>query len=108
MLSLILIIFASIFDACKDTLKDHFSISIFKNLNPNFWNPAISYHIKTIMTYRIDGWHICKSINIILICFAMGYYKPITDYVLLNIFIIGMTMNITFEIVYRNLSKKPN
>lgn len=106
MISLILFLFASIFDACKDTLKDHFSSSIFKNLNPNFWNPAISYRLSTFSTYRFDAWHICKSITIILICFAIVSFKPITNYLLLDVAIFGMVWNGMFEIVYRCLRKK--
>jgi hypothetical protein len=89
-----------------DTLKDHFSVSIFQKLNQEFWNPSVSYRKKTILTYRVDAWHIFKSITIILICFAIVFYQSITIYPLVDVAILGMVWNITFEIVYRLLKRK--
>lgn len=106
MISLILIIIASISNACMDTLKDHFSVSLFQNLNEEFWNPSVSWKKKTIMTYRFDAWHTFKSIAIILICFAMVFYTPITPYKLLDVTILGIAWNLTFEGFYSKVFRK--
>ena len=105
MTALILLILASISNACMDTIKDHFGVSIFKNLNQDFWNPSVSFHKKTILTYRVDAWHIFKSVMIILICFAIVFFKPMSDFKLLDISMFGVVWNITFEIFYRLLRK---
>lgn len=89
-----------------DTLKDKFGVSVFQNLNQEFWNPAISWKKKTIMTYRFDAWHTFKSIAIILICFAMVFYTPITNYKLLDVAILGMAWNVTFEVFYSKVFRK--
>ena len=65
---------SGIFDAIMDTLKDHFSISIFSELNPQFWNPIYSWKNKYINGNPAEGhknfpdafsdaWHICKFIR---------------------------------------------
>ena len=105
MISITLFLLASICNACMDTLKDHFDVSVFQKFDESFWNPAISWKKKTFLTYRFDGWHILKSLVIILICFSIVLYKPITDYWLLDIFIYGMAWNICFEVFWSKILK---
>ena len=54
---------AAFFNATMDTLQDHFSTSIFKNLNPNFWNPNVSWKVISnfLGIVRLDAWHLAKS-----------------------------------------------
>jgi hypothetical protein len=102
MVSLILFIIASILNSIMDTLFDHFGVSIFKKLNPNFWNPMISWkNSKKILGYPIDAWHLVKSLFIICIIGAIIFYQPlISSSLILNILIFGISWNIIFDIFY--------
>jgi len=61
-------------DAVMDTLKDHFSVSIFQNDNPYFWNPAISWKNKYIDNNPTLGH---RKINILGISF--NYPDALSD-----------------------------
>lgn len=107
-LSLIFVILAAIADAIRDTLFGHFETSIFKNWDAKFWNAFISwkYNKKIIFGYRIDGWHIFKSIYLILMFLAIVFYIPlikldniILEYVA-NFLLLGMTHNLIFNLFY--------
>jgi hypothetical protein len=74
---------SGIFDAVMDTLVNHFPISVFKNLNSQFWNPLNSWknkyvngdvnqgHVKIkILFFEMDSpdsfsdaWHIAKFLR---------------------------------------------
>jgi len=98
MISLILISIAAIFNSIMDTLFDHFNVSIFKNLNPNLWNPMISWKTsKTILGYHVDAWHIFKSIMIILLILSIICYKQLIN-PYLDFLIFGISWNIIFNI----------
>ena len=44
-----------------DTCQDHYSVSIFKNLNPNFWNKQISWQGKKFLGIVVlDAWHLAQ------------------------------------------------
>lgn len=51
-----------VFNAWMDTLAHHFSQSIFKNKNPEKWNPALSHKEK----YEADGKTRKKILGIII------------------------------------------
>jgi hypothetical protein len=71
---MIWIALAAIFKAIADKLAHHFGNSIFKKLNPKWWNPEESWkHVKFLpyTKYRPDAWHIANSILIILFCTAV-------------------------------------
>jgi len=118
-------------DAVMDTLKDHFSISVFKNLNPHFWNPAISWKNKyvdgdpakghrkiTILCLTFDypdalsdGWHFFKVLregfNILAIVSAL--IIPHVDFTifgsLIFITVAGIFRNWSFNLFYNHLLK---
>ena len=96
MVSAILLMVAAIAMAMQETLKDHFTTSIFSKLNPQFWNASISHANKYIRGIKANGrtkmwafgftftkpvqltdaWHPVKSISIIAFVCAMVFYKP--------------------------------
>jgi hypothetical protein len=70
---------AGVFKAMADTLQHHFDSSIFKNLNPKWWNPAESWeHVGFIplTEYRADGWHLANSGMIIFFTLAASIHEP--------------------------------
>jgi len=108
MISYIFLALASICNAIMDTLTHHFSQSIFRNKNGDFWNPNISWRVATYIPYtkyKVDAWHLFKSSMIIFICLAIVFANKlnIVDFVLL-----GTLWNIVFNIFYNHLliSKK--
>ena len=112
MLSIIFIAMEGFFNSVMDTLDHHFSTSIFKNWNPYFWNPSLSWKQKYELPDWIpdaftDGWHISKFLQIISFLIAVVFYIPTTHFFninLLNTFIdfliLGVTRNLVFTIFY--------
>ena len=118
------------FDATMDTLKDHYSISIFKNKNPKFWNPQISWINKynngkvadghrtiKLLFFTVnypdtltDSWHIFKLLREganILSIISLWFFVPNTDtglYLLAFMFFaLPIFRNITFNIFYNKV-----
>ena len=104
-MSFILIAIAAIFNAIMDTLWTHYPISVFKNLNPKWWNPNESWeYVKNWMGWvRFDAWHLFKFGMLGFISLAICFYKPIFG--ILDILIIPMVWGISFELFYSNLLK---
>ena len=73
-IAVILIFIAGISKAIIDTLNFHYSVSIFKNLNAQFWSPELSLRNKykngikkrgpkffgstTFLVWTTDAWHL--------------------------------------------------
>jgi len=118
----LLVVLASISNAIMDITAHKFHISIFKNLNPQYWNSEISWQNKYIdgdstkgrvkwflnidkPVQLTDAWHLFKSLMIIFLCGAIG----VGCYINLNLFesfilflTIGVTWNLTFSMFYHN------
>ncbi len=75
MIYLLFAFMAGSFDAAKDTLAHHFPTSIFKKLNPNFWNPEVSWNGSKILFMRFDGWHLFKMLHTLFICLAVALFE---------------------------------
>lgn len=78
--SLIFFCFAAVFSACMDTIKDHFEVSIFKRLNPDFWKANQSWDksfnlfgsFDSFRWVTLDAWHVFKFNMIACIaCFGI-------------------------------------
>ena len=120
---------SGIFDAIMDTLRDHFSVSIFSKLTPNFWNPTVSWTNKytnndpknghkyiKILGIKVntldvfsDAWHILKLIkegfNILAIIAAVGLVVTQTQMLLLILTLV-VARNIFFNLFYNFILKK--
>jgi len=120
-------------DAFMDTIKDHWSTFIWNGkVNPQFWNPAISWTNKYIdndptkghKTFKVfgitfntfdalsDAWHIGKVIregcNILAIVTALMIpftYDTILIFLAL-VALIGALRNLTFDLFYNKLLVK--
>lgn len=114
--SLLLLSLASACNAVMDICSHKFSISIFKNLTPQWWDAAISWKNKYInatpdlglrkLFWRInypvqltDAWHLFKTIMIVLICLAIVFYKQMFNW-WVDILILGTVWNCTFSLFY--------
>lgn len=116
-ISIVLFCLAAMFNAIMDTLKDHFGVSIFKNKNPEFWNPAISWN-KGINLFgswggfrwmSIDGWHISKFLMLLCVAGSVitGYtIEPISWYYVPALLIgASFAWGLVFEFFYSFLLK---
>ena len=76
--SYLFVFLASFFNACMDAFENtpNFDESIFRNLDKKFWCKDVSweYAIK-VFKYKLDSWHISKSLMIICICSAGAILK---------------------------------
>src|SRR5688572_9293791 len=72
-ISLFFFSLAAICNAVMDKLQFHFYTSIFQDKNPRFWNPELSWRYAKIVPftkYKIDAWHLAKSLMIIFVACA--------------------------------------
>ena len=107
MISLILIAIAGMCNALYEIIFVSFDQTIFKSLNPLFWNPQVSWQNKwaqpfpqpyepkwyyfgfpppykerfpyssTIFVWMTDAWHLSKALMLACIMGAVVLYKPI-------------------------------
>lgn len=101
MITLILIILASICNAVMDILEnENFSSSIFRNLNPKFWYKRESWkYAKRIFGWKFDGWHVFKSLMITFLMLGVVLYKPIFGWI--DFILFGIVWNISFSLAYK-------
>ena len=85
MTSLILIILCSAINACMDTLKNHFDASVFKNLNPLFWNHALR------QPKQINAHLVLKVLMISLLILAVIFYQSMSDNVPIDAAVCGIS-----------------
>lgn len=78
---------ASICKAVKDTLAFHWGSSVFKEYNPNFWNPNVSWMNKyknwpddpspafplanNALVWLTDAWHLFDMLTLIFLLIAV-------------------------------------
>ena len=125
--------FAAICNSIMDTLTHHFGSSVFKELDPIFWNallsgnnkyingiPSLGRRYTTILGIKIiipsffsDAWHPFKSAMIIFLAIALVNYRPSTVFEniqyakeynqCLDIAIFGLSCNLTFSFFYKHI-----
>jgi len=112
-ISIILLIFAGIFNACMDVLKYRWNTSIFQNWKNQQWiNPSLSWYNKwkpnsklgdlimsTVLVWLTDMWHFAKMLMLLCIMFAIVFYTPIYQW-WTDIIILYFTFTGTFELFY--------
>ena len=96
---LALVMFAAFFKAMADTCAHHFSTSIFRDLNANFYDASVSWKKPTIAGYRFDFWHLCNSLMIVSFAFAIvTYTNPNARWV--DFLLGGYYFNTLFSLFY--------
>lgn len=123
MISIILIFLAAICNAVMDVCSFHYYNSVFKNKNPKYWNPEISWKNKYVdwdkgnkkrkkIIFNInfpvqltDAWHFFKSSMLLFLISAVVLYKPIHPELneLWSVLILGTVWNVTFSLFYNKL-----
>lgn len=101
MITLILIIFASIANAAMDTIMFHYPNMIF----PDSWKVIDDEDEIPVFKYKVTPWHIFKSIQIILFIVAAVFYKPLINWCL-DILAFGAAYDLTFNLFFHKIFKK--
>ena len=103
MISLFFLCLASFFNACMDKLAWHFEKSCFAELDPKFWNPNVSWKFaRKIFGYKIDAWHLFKSMMIICIAlFVLNYNEMFGFWI--DFIIFGLVWNGIFNIYFNKI-----
>ena len=99
MISLLLILFASAINACMEALKNHFGTSVFKNLNPLFWNHALR------QPNQINAHLLLKVLMISLLILAVIFYQSMSDNVPIDAAVCGISWMIVGEVMGDYLRK---
>jgi hypothetical protein len=97
-MSILFIILAAICNAVMDVLQFHFHTSVFKYMG-KLWNPDISWKVAKMLPftkYKLDAWHIFKSMMIVFLLFAMYGFSWW--------FVVGgIVWNLTFNLFYNKI-----
>ncbi|RYZ63035.1 MAG: hypothetical protein EOO14_00360 [Chitinophagaceae bacterium] len=114
MITIFLFALAGFFKSVADTLQHHFGVSVFKNLDARWWNPAISWEYTGFLPltkYRADAWHLANSGMIT--CFAIGAacMKPVALWGLhvtggYLVILYGLGFIGTFNLFYNKILKQ--
>lgn len=106
-MSALYLVIAAILNAFMDRIENEsFYESIFVNWNEKFWYKRTSCkYAKKIFSYKMDGWHIAKSLMIICILMCWVNYKEFYNW-WVDVIMAGGLWIVTFNIFYNKLFKK--
>jgi len=131
MISLILMIVAGAFNAVMDKIAFTFSSSIFRNLNPMFWDLSVSWknqwkwplepfkgwwyfglykppyqehfpYSTTMLVMFTDAWHLAKFLMLCCMMLAVVFYAPMFNW-FVDFVLMYCGFTVTFTYVYTYL-----
>lgn len=132
MTTILLMVLAGMLNAVMDKLDFNYSTSIFKNLNPLFWDMSISWknqweqpmvppynywyyfglytpryqehypYSNTILVFTTDAWHLAKALMILCICLSIVFYQPMFGWAI-DAFICYCAFTVTFTYFYEKV-----
>ena len=86
-----------------DKLAWHFEKSCFSELDPKFWNPNVSWkYAKKVFGYKIDAWHLFKSMMIICVVLSAINYQGIIS-MWVDFVLYGIIWNVIFNIYFNKV-----
>jgi hypothetical protein len=105
MIAYIFIALAAFFNAVMDAVEnENYFESIFKNLNQRFWYKRESWkYNKKIFGYRLDAWHISKSLMVI--CWVLALVTINCKHWWVVLPMAGIVWNCWFFVFYNLLFK---
>lgn len=106
-MSALYLIIAAILNAFMDRIEnENFYESIFRNRSERFWYKRTSWkYAKVIFGWKLDAWHIAKSLMIISLMMAMVKYTVYYNW-WVDVIMAGGLWIVTFNIFYNKLFKK--
>lgn len=119
MFTFVFLFISGIFNGSMDALSYKFGASFFSKLNPQFWNPNLSWKNKwkngdpkqgpnflfsnNALVSLTDGWHLTKALHLFFIFLAIVFYNPVDnlwyDYIL-DFIICRYTYALGFVLIY--------
>lgn len=101
------IVLAAFFNACMDAFEnENFFESIFKHWNQRFFYKRESWkNAKKIGGYRLDAWHISKSLFVLSWAAALVavYLDPPPHRWYVMVILVGLFWNFTFWLFYHKI-----
>lgn len=106
-MSALYIVIAAILNAFMDRIEnENFYESIFRDWPERFWYKRTSWRFaKTIFGWKLDAWHIAKSLMIISLLMAMVKYEGFYNW-WVDVIMAGGLWVVTFNIFYNKIFKK--
>lgn len=106
MISLILVALAAICSAFMDaTENENFFESILKDRRQSFWYKRESWKTAPrIFGYKLDAWHLFKSLMVILMALAIVFYVQLISW-WADVVIYGIVWNVSFVLFYHKILK---
>ncbi len=103
-LHIIFISLACFFNSVMDALEnENFSESIFRDWKKSFWYKRESWKTAVrIFGYKVDGWHLAKSLMIICFVLAAGFL-PDGNNMLFVLLVDGVVWNLLFNLFYHKI-----
>lgn len=84
--------------------NENFFKSVFSNKNQKFWYKRESWKFaKKVFNYKIDAWHIFKSLMVINLCISVVFYSPMFG--IFDFILFGALWNLIFNIFYNKILK---
>jgi len=106
MIGYVFIALAAFFNACMDAWENepNFNESIFRHWNQRFWLKEISWqYARKIFSYKIDAWHLAKSLMVICFAIALCFdYRGAWYIIVINC---GVVWNFSFWLYYHKIFK---
>jgi hypothetical protein len=112
----LIVVLSAAANGVADRLENEvaYNSSIFATWNRRFWLKSVSWvYAKKIFTYKIDGWHLVESFQVLLLLIALilPWVMPLERKgpiwaVIVLYCTLGVLYNITFNWVYKKLGRK--
>lgn len=101
----ILIAVMAFLNACMDAFEnENYFESIFKTWEQKFWYKRVSWqYAKKLGGYKLDSWHIAKSLMVI--CIAFLPFCEFWGSWWVIVLIVGAVWNLTFTLFYHLVFK---
>jgi hypothetical protein len=121
-ISIVLMIFAGIWNSVMDVLKTRYNTSIFSSWKNQTWlKPSLSWRNKwkdgdrskgekffgssTFLVWITDFWHLAKMLMLLGVAFSIVMYQPIVAW-WIDWFILYCSFTIPFELFYSKVLVK--
>lgn len=103
---MIFIALSAFFNSVMDSIENEgIFLTVFSKFKDKFWYKRVSwkYSLK-IYQYKLDAWHISKSLMIISMCLSAIFYS-VSFNILVDFLLMGFIWNHTFNGFYKHLFK---
>lgn len=106
MVAYLFVALAAILNAFMDSVEsEHFHVTIFRKWNQKFFYKRESWkYAKMIRNYRLDAWHLAKSLMIVCIAFAISF-MDLEHWWIVKFLTVGGIWIVVFNLFYNQIFK---